>query len=91
LQGGASITKEKLLSAGKLKSSDFVVARFTITIEGAVVDLDEKINDSNSFSGEGFKLIGSMVKGDLMVFDCIAGKNKKGAVIICKPFYFIIK
>jgi hypothetical protein len=54
LQGGATITKEKLLSAGKLKSlkPDFVVTRFTITIDGAVVDLDEKINDGNSFSGE---------------------------------------
>jgi hypothetical protein len=60
-------------------------------LDGAIVDLDEKIIDGNIFSGDALKLIGSMVKGDLISFDCLIGKDKRGDVAIHKPFYFIIK
>jgi hypothetical protein len=92
VQNNSAISKERLLSPGKLRvyNNGYSVIGFTIIVDGAVVDLAERINEGDTLSPDAVRLINKNVRGDLINIDCIIGKNRQGNIILCKPFYLII-
>ena len=82
------LSKVKKLVASE---KDITILRFTFSIDCDACDLYIGDVNSDTFPGDELKHIHDMKPMQVLSFECIVGKNKKGELVTCKPFLFYIK
>lgn len=82
------ISKIKRLVA---EDKEVSILRFTFSVDcdGCEMDIYEVYADT--LSAEDLKRLAAIKPRQVLSFDCIVGKNKKGDLVTCKPFLFYIR
>ena len=87
------LSLDDLAKVKKLIANDkeITILRFTFSIDCDACDLYIGDVYSDTFPGDELKHIHDMKPMQVLSFECIVGKNKKGELVTCKPFLFYIK
>ena len=93
------ITKKGMISLSDLEivhriiadDQDISILRFTYSIDCDGCDMYVQDVYSDTLPSEELVYIRKMKPMQVLSFECIVGKNKKGELVTCKPFLYYIK
>jgi hypothetical protein len=87
------ISTDDLAKFKKLVPSEpgTMILRFTYSIDcdGCEIEIHEVYADT--LSGDDVKRLVAVKPMQVISFECIIGKNRKGELVSCKPFLFYVK
>ena len=70
---------------------EITILRFTYSIDCDGCDMYVQDVYSDKLPEEEIKMIKAMKPMQVLSFECIVGRNKKGELVTCKPFLFYVK
>ena len=70
---------------------DITILRFTYSIDCDGCDMYVQDVYSDQLPEEEIRMIKAMKPMQVLSFECIVGRNKKGELVTCKPFLFYVK
>ena len=87
------LSVEDLAKVNKIiaDEKDITILRFTYSIDCDGCDMYVQDVYADRLPEEELKMIKAMKPMQVLSFECIVGKNKKGELVTCKPFLYYIK